>query len=143
MRKIGLVTAAAAAVVALLVGCEGADTAASEGGTSSAKDDGGKAAEAPKANRPEDDVKLDKCGTDDFGKFPRAELTVVNHSSKTSNYMIQVEFTDGAGTRVSEGVAALNNLAPDQTAKEKAVGLTDAPSDLKCKITEVTRYASR
>lgn len=143
MRRIGL-AAAAAAAAALLVGCGGGTdtTGTGNGSSSSAKDDGGKAAEAPKAAKAEDDVKLVKCGTDEFGQFPQAELKVTNHSSKDSNYIVSVEFLDGSGTRKAEGTAALNNLAPDQTAEEKAVGLSKAPDELKCKITDVQRYAS-
>ncbi|MGI5397195.1 hypothetical protein [Streptomyces sp. CA-251251] len=67
---------------------------------------------------------------------------MTNHSSKDSNYVISVEFLDGSGTRKAEGTAALNNFAPDQTAEEKAIGLSKAPDGLKCKITNVERYAS-
>ncbi|MFJ2723069.1 hypothetical protein [Streptomyces sp. NPDC087437] len=95
----------------LLTGCasttDAADAKAS-GSTSSA--DGAKA--AGKAHRPEDDVVVTKCSTDEFAKLPQAELMVTNHSSKASNYIIEVEFTDRAGTRKGEGTAALNNLAP-------------------------------
>ncbi|MFB7111912.1 FxLYD domain-containing protein [Streptomyces sp. NPDC056190] len=42
---------------------------------------------------------------------------VTNHSSKASNYIIEVEITDGSGTRKGEGTAALNNLAPGQKAE--------------------------
>ncbi|MFJ5899601.1 hypothetical protein ACIQFZ_30015 [Streptomyces sp. NPDC093064] len=36
--------------------------------------------------------------------------------------MVQVEFVDGSGTRSSEGVAMVNNLAAGQKANEKARG---------------------
>jgi hypothetical protein len=144
MRRIGLVGVAAAAVL-LLGACDGVDDTAADGkpggsASSAGKDDGAKAAD--EARTPEDDVELVKCGVDEFGQFPQAELKVTNHSSKDSNYVISVEFLDGSGTRKAEGTAALNNLAPKQTAEEKAVGLSKAPSDLKCKITDVKRYAS-
>ncbi|CAL9352813.1 FxLYD domain-containing protein [Streptomyces pilosus] len=143
MRKIWLVAAGAVLLVGgVAVGCDGGTSSSGAGETSAAKGSDKSGAAASKANEPEDDVELTKCGTDDSGMFPQAELTVTNRSSKTSNYLISVEFTDEAGTRKGEGTAALNNLAPDQRAEEKAVGLSDAPSGLKCKITKVTRYAS-
>ncbi|MFB7574156.1 hypothetical protein [Streptomyces sp. NPDC056165] len=38
--------------------------------------------------------------------------------------MVQVEFVDGSGTRSSEGVAMVNNLAADQKANEKTRGVS-------------------
>ncbi|MFD4609893.1 hypothetical protein ACFWOT_17700 [Streptomyces sp. NPDC058440] len=49
-------------------------------------------------------------------------------------------FVDGSGTRSSEGVAMVNNLAAGQKANEKAGGLTKAPDGLKCRITKVSRH---
>jgi hypothetical protein len=141
MRKIWVVGLSVAAAGVLFVGCEDVNTSGSGAGGST-PGHSEKATEAPKKSSADDDVKLVKCGTDDYGQFPQAELKVTNRSSETSNYLIQVEFLDGDGTRKAEGTAALNNLAPDQSADEKAVGLSKAPADLTCKITKVSRYAS-
>lgn len=89
-----------------------------------------------------DDVKIDKCMVDPTTKFPSAKLTITNNSSKTSNYSVSVEFTDAGGTRLDEGLAATNNLAPEQSSKQAAQALTEASGTVKCKITDVTRYAS-
>jgi hypothetical protein len=143
MRSFGLAVATAVLVVTpFAVGCESTDTAAEGKGSAGSGKEAGREAEAPKAKGPEADVELVKCSTDEFGQFPQAELKVTNNSSKTSNYVIQVEFLDGSGTRKAEGTAALNNLASGQVAEEKAVGLSKAPDGLKCKITKVDRYAS-
>lgn len=88
------------------------------------------------------DVKIDACTVDDLIKWPAAELTITNRSSKTSNYMVQVEFVDSSGTRIGEGLAAANNLAPGRQAKETAQGLKKATGKVTCRVTEVTRYAS-
>lgn len=89
------------------------------------------------------DAKITACKVDDVLGWPSAELTVTNHSSKTSNYMIQVEFLDEAGTRVGEGIAATNNLAASQSANLKAQGAADSKGKkLSCRVTDVTRYAS-
>lgn len=90
----------------------------------------------------EGDVKITACEVEPSLKWPSAKLTITNRSSKTSNYMVQVEFVDKSGTRIGEGVAATNNLAPDQVAKETAQGTGDASGKITCKVTEVTRYAS-
>ncbi|MFJ9917302.1 FxLYD domain-containing protein [Actinacidiphila glaucinigra] len=144
--RIWLATAAVAAA-AVLTGCsvpETSDSGKSDSGSSSnaVKDAAKDATKPATGNAPQKDVTLSKCGTDSFGQYPQADLVVKNHSSKSSNYIVQVEFTDAEGTRAAEGTAALNNLAPGQKANEKAVGLSKAPSGMKCRITKVTRYAA-
>jgi hypothetical protein len=88
------------------------------------------------------DVELAGCEVDATLHWPSAQLKVTNHSSKSSNYMIQVEFVDAAGTRIGEGVAATNNLAAGQAATLKAQGATDTKGKISCKVTNVTRYAA-
>ncbi len=83
-----------------------------------------------------------KCSADDLSGFPQVEPAVENHSSKASDHIVSIDFTGASGVRSSEGTAALNNLAAGQKANEKAVGLSKAPSGLKCRVTKVTRYAS-
>ncbi|WP_275672748.1 FxLYD domain-containing protein [Streptomyces anulatus] len=97
-------------------------------------------AEAPKGA--EGDVKITACEVDSAMQWPSASLDVTNRSSKTSNYIVQVEFVDKDGTRLGEGTAALNNLAPGQVSKEKAQGLTQVSGKVECRVTKVTRYAS-
>ncbi|MFF9398559.1 FxLYD domain-containing protein [Streptomyces sp. NPDC014744] len=88
------------------------------------------------------DVKLSKCEVDDLTKWPSVDVEIVNHGDVKSNYIVTVEFVDGSGTRVAEGMAAANNLAPGQKSTQKAQGLGDSPADTKCKVTDVTRYPS-
>jgi hypothetical protein len=61
---------------------------------------------------PEEDVKADLCEVNSSTHWAGAEITVTNHSSKTSNYIVQVEFVDAKGTRLDEGLAATNDLRP-------------------------------
>lgn len=100
------------------------------------------AAQDQAAAGPEGDVKITACEVDSALRWPSAKLTITNRSSKTSNYMVQLEFVDAKGTRISEGIAATNNLAPGQAAKETAQGTAEAEGKISCKVTEVTRYAS-
>ncbi|MFF4093349.1 FxLYD domain-containing protein [Streptomyces sp. NPDC001834] len=88
------------------------------------------------------DVKLSTCEVNDLTKWPSVDVEIVNHSDVKSNYIVTVEFVDKSGTRVAEGMAAANNLAPGQKSTQKAQGLGDSPADTKCKVTDVTRYPS-
>lgn len=90
----------------------------------------------------EADVKITSCEVDSATNWAKAELTITNGSSKKSNYMISIEFVNGAGTRVGEAIAASNNLAPGQAAQETAQGLDQIKEKVTCKVTKVTRYAS-
>ncbi|MFI1360434.1 FxLYD domain-containing protein [Streptomyces sp. NPDC020898] len=74
--------------------------------------------------------------------WPSAELLITNRSSKTSNYIVNVEFVDASGKRLGEAFTATNNLAPRQQAEETAQGLDSINVKIKCRVTEVTRYAS-
>ncbi|MFB9367428.1 FxLYD domain-containing protein [Kitasatospora albolonga] len=89
------------------------------------------------------DAEITGCKVDGVLGWPSADVKVTNHSSKTSNYIVSIEFVDESGTRVGEGIAATNNLAPNQAAALKAQGTSDSKGKkLSCKVTNVTRYAS-
>jgi hypothetical protein len=69
----------------------------------------------------------------------------VNHSSKTSNYLITVAFESPDGkTQLDTGNAVVNNLASGQSATETADSLKSELNSQKfvCKVADVTRYAS-
>lgn len=91
---------------------------------------------------PRGDVKITGCHIDPDLNFASASVTITNRSSKPSNYIVQIEFTDSHGTRLDEGTAATNNLAPGQAAKETAQGTTEVHGTITCRVTDVTRYAS-
>lgn len=105
---------------------------------SESKDAGGDEAESEATG----EVKIDACTIDDLIKWPSAELTITNRGSKTSDYVVQVEFVDSGGKRIGEGLAATKNLGPGQQAKETAQGLEKATGKITCRVTEVTRYVS-
>lgn len=147
MKKISLSLAALAAGVALtLSACavpEDTSTATPDAAAKEAKKSDSDKAKAADTSKPGmDDVKIDSCSIDSLTKMPSAKLTITNKSSKTSNYTVQVEFTDASGTRLDEGMAATNNLAPGQVSKQTAGAMTEASGTVKCKVTDVTRYAS-
>ncbi len=97
---------------------------------------------APSVSGPRADVEITKCSVLEGVRWPTAEVRITNHSSKNSNYWVDVEFVDAKGERVSEGAAVANNLAPDQVANETATGTREASGKVTCRITDVTRYAS-
>ncbi|WJV48553.1 hypothetical protein [Streptomyces flavofungini] len=88
------------------------------------------------------DARLTKCSVDPSTRWPTAELRITNHSSKTSDYSVEVEFVGADGVRIAEGVAVTSNLAPDRAANESAVGIRQTSGKVVCRITDVTRFAS-
>ncbi|MFB8101332.1 hypothetical protein ACFC3O_00595 [Streptomyces sp. NPDC056007] len=97
-------------------------------------------AEAPKGA--EGDVKITGCEVSDATGWPKAEVLITNRSSKTSNYIISVEFVDGSGKRLADALAASNNVAAGQEVEEDAQSLDKVEGKVECRVTKVTRYAS-
>lgn len=99
--------------------------------------------QAPSASPAANDVSISKCGLDPTLNDPTATLTVVNHSSKTSDYVITVAFDSPDGSQFDTGDADVQTLAPGQTGSATASSLKDgAPSNITCKVTQVDRTAS-
>ena len=97
---------------------------------------------AVEGKSPEADVKLTECAVDSLTTWPAADVEIVNHGDSKATYVVNVEFVDGSGTRLGEGLAATDSLAVGQKAKEKAQGLVKVPGKVRCKVTKVTRYPS-
>ena len=89
-----------------------------------------------------DDVTVTSC-EEEFS-FMKVGLTVVNNSSKTSDYIITLGFVDESGTKVGDGYASATNIEPGQTAKTEGAGtVSDAAGpNVTCKVEEVERLAS-
>ncbi len=85
------------------------------------------------------DVTVQSCEADPSGDKPTASGTIVNHSSKPSNYVIRLKFTDGQGNQVSEGVNAVNDVEPNASATWKLKGTRGAKGPLKCEVSGVSR----
>ncbi|XIE81694.1 FxLYD domain-containing protein [Streptomyces sp. SBR177] len=88
------------------------------------------------------DVRITACTVDPVTKWPSAELAITNRSSKPSNYVVQVEFVDASGKRLSEAYASTNGLRPGQEAAVTAQSLDQVSVKVTCRVTDVTRYAS-
>lgn len=98
------------------------------------------AASSPKPADPKKDVAITDCKANVLN-LPQANGTIVNRSSKPSDYLIEVEFVT-AGVRIGEGVTAANRVAPGQTAAWEAIGTGDGGAGMECKLLKVTRHAS-
>jgi hypothetical protein len=83
------------------------------------------------------DVAVQGCQAD--GGKPTATGTILNHSSKTSNYVIRMNFKDGSGNQVSEGVNAVNDVEAGASAQWTLTGTRAARGPVNCEVTGVTR----
>jgi hypothetical protein len=76
-----------------------------------------------------------------------ADLKVTNHSTKVSDYLIEVEFVNAQGDRLDTGLADVTKLAPGQSQNngdEDATGTKSlgAGAKITCRILSVDRSAS-
>jgi hypothetical protein len=77
------------------------------------------------------------------GSFTQVIVTVQNHSSKTSNYLIEVAAVTPDGKKQLGGtIATVSGLEPDQVAEAKSLFSSELPSDAVFKTSKITRYAS-
>ncbi|CAB4890493.1 unannotated protein [freshwater metagenome] len=134
-EKLILITAVVAATVVLVASGE-------KSGSGDSQSNSPAASSATQNNGPNGDVEIATCTTDSMGQLS-ATVKITNNSSKASNYIITVVFetSDGA-TQIDSTFAAANNLEPGQNATADAYSFKDAPAGFKCRITDVTRYAS-
>ncbi|MET9377480.1 FxLYD domain-containing protein [Streptomyces sp. NPDC002992] len=103
---------------------------------------------SPAGERPQEengvrgDVRITACEVDPRTTWPSAELLVTNRSSKSSDYLVHVEFVDASGKRLSEAYTSTNDVAPEQRSKVTAQSLDQVTAKVTCRIVDVTRRAS-
>jgi hypothetical protein len=86
------------------------------------------------------DVAVRSCTVAPGGGRPTAAGEIVNHSSKTSNYVVRIRFLDAQGNRVSEGATAVNDVGRAETAQWQLTGVRNtANGPVRCEISGVTR----
>jgi len=85
------------------------------------------------------DVTVQACNADPTGDKPTASGQIVNHSSKTSDYVVRLKFTDAQGNQVAEGVDGVKSVASGAGATWTLKGDRDARGPVKCTVTGVTR----
>lgn len=108
----------------------------------------GSAAEEVANSRPlehPEDAAIAKCERDAVLGYPKATVTVTNHSSEASTYTIRVSFQSQDGSiQHGEGYAAVGRLEPAQQTTQDAVGTTEVPADqtVTCVLSSVQRTAA-
>jgi hypothetical protein len=89
------------------------------------------------------DVKLGPVQAPDVLGVRYEKITVVNHSSERSDYMIDVAVQSPDGkTQYDTGSAYITNVDPGQTAIDKVMFTKDIPAGAKAVLKTVERTAS-
>ncbi|MFD9035283.1 hypothetical protein ACFVZW_29725 [Streptomyces sp. NPDC059567] len=91
---------------------------------------------------PRGDVRITACQVDAATKWPHADVTVTNRSSKPSDYLVSVEFVVPSGDRVAEAGTTVDHLAPGQVSQGRAQSLSQVTGTVECRVTDVIRTAS-
>lgn len=92
---------------------------------------------------PTGDVALGPIQAPDALGIRYEKITAVNHSSKRSDYMIDVAVQSADGkTQYDTGTALINNVDPSQTASDKAMFTNHIPAGAKVVLKTVERTAS-
>jgi hypothetical protein len=90
----------------------------------------------------QDDASIRSCDVDDATGAVTAALSVTNDSSGLSSYIVEVEFTDGAGSRVGGSTIFLDEVEPDATEEREVDRDVDGRSGVTCHIDHVERFAA-
>lgn len=89
------------------------------------------------------DVKINSCGTVDSIGFRYPKVTVVNRSSKPSDYYITIVYESSDGKiKYEDSFVIVDSLNPGQSTSKEGMPVSDVPSKAICKVTEVQRTAS-
>lgn len=90
------------------------------------------------------DVELISCARDQYlGR--KANIKVTNHSSKPSNYIIEVVFESADGKeQLGTGSTFVNGLEPGQSKQDDVIAFdsTDSSTPGKCRVSSVQRNAA-
>jgi hypothetical protein len=135
MLPLGLV----AIVIVIVATGGGSKTSTTTKTTSGSTQSGVVSGSGNKDHPPQADVTITKCSFD--SGFGTANLSVLNHSSGQSDYLITVAFDNAAGVQVGSGIGVLNNVDGGQKAVSTADG-TIAGSAATCVLKQVDRTAS-
>ncbi|HEY5012681.1 MAG TPA: hypothetical protein VIK61_08245, partial [Acidimicrobiia bacterium] len=87
----------------------------------------------------EADVKLTSCSYANYAAS--SNLTITNHLALDQNYVVKVQFKDGAAD-FSRAVATVDHLPGGATDKVTASGVStlNPPAHLTCRIVDVQRF---
>jgi hypothetical protein len=128
----------------VLAGIISAAAGGSSKGSTSTKANGGVSTLSNNDDHPpQADAELTGCAPAQFLNYPQATVKVTNHSTKRSDYMVEVKFIDPSNTVVGTGAAIMSNVDPGQSALDTAgaVNVNNA-AHFTCQISSVERFAS-
>ena len=87
------------------------------------------------------DVELTDCLPTDAGLMA-STVRVTNHSSKRSNYVVDVVFESADGSRqLAARSIFVNDLEPGQATQQEAGTLTPSPPRFDCRVSQVQRFS--
>jgi hypothetical protein len=87
------------------------------------------------------DVELTDCVPTGAG-FMASTVAVTNHSSKRSNYVVDVVFESANGSRqLAARTIVVNDLEPGQATQQEVGTLTPAPASFDCRVSQVERFS--
>jgi hypothetical protein len=87
------------------------------------------------------DVELTDCLPTGAGHMA-STVTITNHSSKRSNYVVDVVFESADGSRqLAARSLFVNDLGPGQATRQEAGTLTPAPASFDCRVSQVQRFS--
>ena len=89
------------------------------------------------------DVELTDCLPTDAGLMA-STVRVTNHSSKRSNYVIDIVFESADGSRqLAARSIFVNDLEPGQATQQEAGTLTPSPPRFDCRVSQVQRFSDQ
>jgi hypothetical protein len=87
------------------------------------------------------DVRLTDCLPTGSGHMA-STIRIMNHSSKRSNYVVDVVFESADGARqLAARSLFVNDLEPGQATQQEAGTLTRAPASFDCRVSQVQRFS--
>ncbi|HET6832921.1 MAG TPA: hypothetical protein VFH30_03565 [Acidimicrobiales bacterium] len=87
------------------------------------------------------DVELTDCLPTDAGHMA-STVRITNHSSKRSNYVVDVVFESVDGSRqLATRSVVVNDLEPGQATQQQAGTLTPSPERFDCRVSQVQRFS--
>jgi hypothetical protein len=87
------------------------------------------------------DVELTDCVPSGAG-FMASTVRITNHSSKRSNYVVDVVFESAYGSRqLAARTVFVNDLEPGQATQHEAGTFTPSPARFDCRVSQVQRFS--
>jgi hypothetical protein len=89
-----------------------------------------------------DDVVLDNCENAAGIELATARGRITNDSSEPSNYLLEFNVLDPAGTVVGSGIGAVNDVQPDSQVTWEGTSDVGLPEGGTCQLSSVDRLAA-